>query len=135
MNHSCDGNTWFLEDLKMAALRDIRAGEQITYDYGLSETRLERFPRCLCGAATCRGRLSPLDYRRPDFVARYQGVQLRCASRPGRRALSRRDALSPARAAGHTTAYIRARAERERTMSAAEIAELERTAAFANPFA
>ena len=34
MNHSCDPNTWWEGDEAMTARRDIRTGEEITYDYG-----------------------------------------------------------------------------------------------------
>ncbi|GAQ90044.1 hypothetical protein KFL_005930010 [Klebsormidium nitens] len=49
MNHSCDPTYWFLTEdpARMLARRNIKAGEQITYDYATSETtdfRLEFVP-------------------------------------------------------------------------------------------
>jgi hypothetical protein len=60
-NHSCDPNTevmlrWDAErDTMLAwwvALRDIPAGEEITYDYAFVADVAEP---CHCGAASCRG--------------------------------------------------------------------------------
>ncbi|MCC6415527.1 MAG: SET domain-containing protein-lysine N-methyltransferase [Opitutaceae bacterium] len=56
-NHSCDGNcetdiirgrVWII------ALRDIAAGEEITYDYGFDYSEWPRH-RCRCGAKKCVG--------------------------------------------------------------------------------
>jgi uncharacterized protein len=58
INHSCDpncesdeidGHVWII------ALRDIAAGEELTYDYCLYDGDDES--PCACGAATCRGTL------------------------------------------------------------------------------
>ena len=58
INHSCDpncesdeieGHVWII------ALRDIEAGEELTYDYCLYDGDDES--PCFCGAAQCRGTL------------------------------------------------------------------------------
>ncbi len=60
-NHSCDPNTEVLSKWDherstcrawWVALRDIPAGEEITYDYGFVADVAEV---CACGANTCRG--------------------------------------------------------------------------------
>jgi SET domain-containing protein len=57
LNHSCDpnceteeqrGRVWIL------ALRDIGAGEELTYDYHLYDGDPSEAP-CYCGAKACRG--------------------------------------------------------------------------------
>ncbi|MDP3773551.1 MAG: SET domain-containing protein-lysine N-methyltransferase [Gemmatimonadales bacterium] len=63
INHSCDPNcdAWNAEgEIWIVASRDIEAGEELTYDYGLSwagESEVEAFTRyaCRCGAASCQG--------------------------------------------------------------------------------
>lgn len=65
INHSCDGNCEAAEEggrVFIKALRDIAAGEELHYDYGLIID--ERYTRklkaeypCWCGAANCRGTL------------------------------------------------------------------------------
>jgi len=73
INHSCDPNcaAWVIEGANGDARRDrvviesrraIRAGEELTYDYGISleerhTPRLKRIWACHCGKATCTGTL------------------------------------------------------------------------------
>ena len=56
INHSCEPNTFMRRTATRAefyALRDIRAGEELTVDY--EESHHEGRLRCRCGAARCRG--------------------------------------------------------------------------------
>ena len=56
--HSCDPNCRLSTDLMaMIALRDIRVGEPITFDYATTESTI-RYPfTCMCGAPNCRGQI------------------------------------------------------------------------------
>jgi len=63
MNHSCDPNTWFIDDATMVARRDIKKGEEITYDYSTSETAENFVLHCHCGAPDCRRVVAGSDYR------------------------------------------------------------------------
>jgi hypothetical protein len=76
-NHSCDPTTWFAlnDDSKMVAVRDIAAGEEITYDYGTSESEMTFHGgmTCMCGTARCRGIVTGNEYRNPIFVEQYFG--------------------------------------------------------------
>jgi hypothetical protein len=72
-NHSCDPNTevmlrWDREIQQMTAwwvaLRDIPAGDEITYDYAFIADVAEP---CRCGAASCRGVIVDDD---PENIAR-----------------------------------------------------------------
>jgi SET domain-containing protein len=56
INHSCEPNTFTRltqERAEFYALRRIRAGEELTVDYG--ESHHEGKLRCRCGAESCRG--------------------------------------------------------------------------------
>ena len=63
LNHSCDGNCEAIDDRKrifIEARRNIRAGEELLYDYQYERTdehtaEDEAFYACRCGAAKCRG--------------------------------------------------------------------------------
>jgi SET domain-containing protein len=63
INHSCDPNCEaVITDRKIFihALRTIRPGEELAYDYqyertGKNDAELERFYFCKCGAPNCRG--------------------------------------------------------------------------------
>jgi SET domain-containing protein len=55
VNHSCESNLYiriFKQRVEFYARRDIRAGEELTADYG--ETQHEGTLPCRCGAANCR---------------------------------------------------------------------------------
>jgi hypothetical protein len=66
-NHSCDPNGGITADLKLVAVRDITAGEEICFDY--SSTMLEDNSwtmECGCGSANCRGRVEDFDRLPPQ---------------------------------------------------------------------
>ncbi len=56
VNHSCDPNCGVGKGLTLFALRDISAGEELTWDYStaIDEDDFPGFP-CQCGARCCRG--------------------------------------------------------------------------------
>lgn len=74
MNHSCDPALWFLDDDTMIARRDIKPGEEITYDYSATEISpiYEDNWDCQCGSKNCRGRISPLDCLTEEFQKLHQ---------------------------------------------------------------
>ncbi len=58
LNHSCAPNCETEERderIFIRALRDIRAGEELLYDYHLYDSDLSEEAPCFCGAAGCRG--------------------------------------------------------------------------------
>jgi SET domain-containing protein len=74
INHSCAPNCETAETddgrVFIEALRDIRPGEELFYDYGLIiderlTPRLRAQYRCLCGAPRCRGTMLELKKPRP----------------------------------------------------------------------
>jgi hypothetical protein len=73
INHSCDPNVWLLDEVTLAARRDIPVGEELTIDYCLFEGDEDHIPpwMCRCGTALCRGRFTGRDWRRVDLQERY----------------------------------------------------------------
>jgi len=72
-NHSCDPNTWWYDDFTLVARRDIHEGEEVTFDYGSSESQPNpAMEGCLCGSPLCRGEVTPNDYLLPELQERYQ---------------------------------------------------------------
>ncbi len=63
INHSCDGNCEAITDRKrifIEARRNIKAGEELLYDYQYERTddhtaEDEKFYACRCGSSKCRG--------------------------------------------------------------------------------
>ncbi|CAI5488960.1 unnamed protein product [Closterium sp. Naga37s-1] len=74
-NHSCDPNTWYATATCMVALRDIRPGEHVTYDYACTETEgsMHAGLHCRCGAACCRDTLTFTEWRLHDWQRRFAG--------------------------------------------------------------
>lgn len=58
LNHSCSPNVGFTAgDLRLFALRDIQAGEELLWDYSTSMNEAGWSLPCFCGAANCRSRI------------------------------------------------------------------------------
>ncbi len=72
MNHSCEPNCGVRGSVVVVARRDVAAGEELTFDYGTTDT--DRWTlECGCGAASCRGRMTGDDWRDPAFQRRHAG--------------------------------------------------------------
>ena len=70
-NHSCDPNCWFATDNTITARRFIKKGEELTFDYGTTDSHFVSVSQCLCGTKLCRGRTDPNDWKRPELQERY----------------------------------------------------------------
>lgn len=71
VNHSCAPNAGILGHIALVALRPIRVGEEICFDYAMTDsTRYCEF-QCWCGAPNCRGWVGADDWRRPELRRRY----------------------------------------------------------------
>jgi len=70
-NHSCNPNTWFISDLKLAAMRDIQAGEELTYDYATSKPLAKSSFECRCGTNECRKIIDFEGYKLPHLRMKY----------------------------------------------------------------
>ena len=73
INHSCDPNAGLSGQIALVAMRDIAAGEEICFDYAMSDGSPYDEFECHCGASTCRGRVTGDDWRRPELWERYAG--------------------------------------------------------------
>lgn len=87
INHCCEPNLGLRGQIMFVALRDIAAGEELTYDWAMEENQRAR-TRCRCGARRCRGVLTGRDWTIPRLQRRYRGYfssyledKIRAASR------------------------------------------------------
>src|SRR3981081_4142700 len=71
-NHSCDANLGMRGEITFVAMRDIRAGEELTHDWCVTDDD-DYSVQCKCGAANCRGTLTGKDWQRPDLQKQYAG--------------------------------------------------------------
>lgn len=54
VNHSCEPNSGIRENKYLVALREIRKGREIRYDYSTTMEEQSFTMKCLCGAPACR---------------------------------------------------------------------------------
>ena len=71
-NHSCNPNLGMRGEIKFVAMRDIRAGEELTHDWAMTDDD-DYSVECKCGAANCRKILTGKDWQRPELQKRYAG--------------------------------------------------------------
>jgi hypothetical protein len=73
INHSCEPNAGLSGQIVLVAMRDIAPGEEICFDYAMTDS----FPYdefdCQCRSALCRGRVTGDDWRDPALQSRYRG--------------------------------------------------------------
>ena len=72
LNHSCDPNLGVRGEITFVARRDIRAGEELTHDWAMTDDD-DYSVDCNCGAVNCRKVLTGKDWRRSDLQKRYAG--------------------------------------------------------------
>ncbi|TAH51931.1 MAG: SET domain-containing protein [Chloroflexota bacterium] len=73
VNHSCEPNGGLSGQIELVALRDIAVGEEITFDYAMSDgSDYDEF-ECECGAPACRGTVRGTDWRNPALWEKYAG--------------------------------------------------------------
>src|SRR5881628_336072 len=71
-NHSCDANLGMRGEITFVAMRDIRAGEELTHDWATTDDD-DYSVECKCGAPACRKVLTGKDWRRSELQKRYAG--------------------------------------------------------------
>lgn len=73
VNHSCNPNAGLSGQIGLVAMRDIKAGEEVCFDYAMCDTMPYDEFECECGSATCRGNVSGNDWQKPELQKRYAG--------------------------------------------------------------
>ena len=73
VNHSCNPNAGLMGQIALVAMRAIQPGEEVCFDYAMSDTVAYDEFDCQCGAPNCRGRVSGNDWRLPELQLRYAG--------------------------------------------------------------
>ncbi len=73
INHSCEPNLGLRGQITLVALRDIEVGEEVCFDYAMTDcTPYDEF-ECHCGSPNCRGTVRGSDWQRPELWAKYAG--------------------------------------------------------------
>jgi SET domain-containing protein len=71
-NHSCDANLGISGEITFVAIRDIRAGEELTHDWAMTDDDGYSV-ECKCGAPNCRKILTGKDWQHAKLQERYAG--------------------------------------------------------------
>lgn len=78
VNHSCNPNAGFDGQVFMVAIKPIKSGDEIAYDYAMvmhsskDSDSLFTFD-CLCDSKKCRGKISENDWKNKELQTRYNG--------------------------------------------------------------
>jgi hypothetical protein len=73
MNHCCHPNVGVVGQITFVALRDIEAGEELTYDYCTTETNKDYSFNVVCEKKNCRGKITGNDWKIPEIQEKYKG--------------------------------------------------------------
>lgn len=72
VNHSCDPNSGLSGQIVLVAMRKISIGEEICFDYAMSDSSAFDEFTCGCGTEKCRGVFTRNDWQLPDLWERYE---------------------------------------------------------------
>jgi uncharacterized protein len=73
LNHSCNPNCGIKDLFKVVAMRDIQAGEEITWDYEMTEKHPWWRMKCECGADDCPKIIGNYEQMPQKIRDRYKG--------------------------------------------------------------
>ena len=74
VNHSCEPNAGLRDAISLVALRAIQTGEEICFDYAMSDSNVYLHFACQCGKPKCREFVRPDDWRCADLQRRYRSA-------------------------------------------------------------
>lgn len=72
LNHSCEPNCGIKNLVEVVAMRDIKKGEELTWDYDMTEDS-DWEMKCRCGAQSCRKVIRGYTFLPAKFKRKYKG--------------------------------------------------------------
>jgi uncharacterized protein len=72
LNHSCEPNLGLQGQIVYVALRDIASGEELTFDYAMTDDQPYEM-ECCCGTQSCRRIITGFDWKKTELQAKYDG--------------------------------------------------------------
>ncbi|MAH06697.1 hypothetical protein CMI38_00420 [Candidatus Pacearchaeota archaeon] len=72
ISHSCEPNCGIKESFKIVAIKDIPNGEELTYDYDMTENSDWKLI-CKCDSANCRKLIRGYRFLPSEFKKKYRG--------------------------------------------------------------
>jgi hypothetical protein len=69
-NHSCDPNIGRKGKVRFYTIKDIKTGDELTFDYSTAEEETDWSMECLCGSSNCRKTITSIQFLpRPVYQA------------------------------------------------------------------
>lgn len=72
-NHSCDPNLGFFGQIGLVTMHDVDLGDELMFDYAMSDGGPYDEFDCYCGSANCRKKITGNDWKLPELWVKYQG--------------------------------------------------------------
>jgi hypothetical protein len=89
INHSCEPNVFFdTSSMQLVALKDLHAGDELTFFYPSTEWRMTQRFNCYCGSPLCLGQIKGAAYLSKEALERYRltdFIQQQLAKRASRK--------------------------------------------------
>jgi hypothetical protein len=73
VNHSCDPNSGMSGQIVLVAMRETAPGEEISFDYAMTDSYPYDEFDCQCRSTRCRKRITADDWRLGELQERYRG--------------------------------------------------------------
>jgi len=71
-NHSCEPNSAIKGRVTVVAIRNIKKGEEITFDYSLNEADIFWYIKCSCGSKSCRKTIKSIQFLHPKKFEKHK---------------------------------------------------------------
>lgn len=73
VNHSCNPNGGMFNATTLVAMKTIARGEEVCFDYAMTDgSKYDEFD-CCCGSTLCRRKITGEDWKLPELWFRYSG--------------------------------------------------------------
>lgn len=82
INHSCGPNAGIKNSIKIVAMKSIRRGEEVTFDYSTSESENGWCLVCHCGNKNCRSVIRSYEFLSTELKLKYRGFISEYLKRP-----------------------------------------------------
>lgn len=73
VNHSCEPNCGIVGSLLLVTMTDVVAGEELCFDYAMTDTNDYDEFVCACATPSCRRLITGGDWKLPELQERYRG--------------------------------------------------------------
>jgi SET domain-containing protein len=72
INHSCEPNCGITGTSSVQALQDIDLGEELSFDYAMTDSSEYDEFICACGKNNCRGKITGKDWQKEEIQSKYK---------------------------------------------------------------